>query len=101
MTDRTIEGSPQLYARIGGALYLIIIALGLFGEVFVRDQIIVSGDATATAKNIIASESLWRLPIAAQLFLLICAVVLLMILFVLRKPVSRELILLAAFFNPV
>ena len=69
--------------------------------VFVRDRIIVSGDATATAKNIIASESLWRFHIAAELFLLICAVVLLMILFVLLKPVSRELVLLAAFFNLV
>ncbi|HEX8880315.1 MAG TPA: DUF4386 domain-containing protein, partial [Candidatus Acidoferrum sp.] len=101
MTDRTIECSPQLYARIGGALYLIIIAIGLVGEVFVRDQIIVSGDRTATAKNLIASHSLWRFHIAAELLLLICAVVLLMILFVLLKPVSRELILLAAFFNLV
>ena len=101
MTERTIENSPQLYARIGGALYLIIIAIGLFGEAFVRDRLIVSGDAAATAKNIMASESLWRFHIAAELFLLICAVVLLMILFVLLKPVSRELVLLAAFFNLV
>ena len=55
MTDRTIESSPQLYARIGGALYLIIIVIGLFGEAFVRDKLIVSGDAAATAKNIMAS----------------------------------------------
>ncbi len=101
MTDRTVETSPQLYARVGGALYLIIIVIGLFGEAFVRDKLIVSGDANATAKNIMASESLWRLHIVAELFLLICAVVLLMILFVLLRPVSRELTLLAAFFNLV
>jgi Domain of unknown function (DUF4386) len=101
MTDRTIESSPQLYARIGGALYLIIIVIGLFGEVFVRGKLIVSGDATATAKNIMASESLWRFHIAAELFLLICAIILLTILFVLLKPVSRELTLLALFFNLV
>lgn len=99
MTDRTVESSPQLYARIGGALYLIIIVIGLFGEMFVRDKLIVSGDATATAKNLMASESLWRLHIAAELFLLICAIALLMILFVLLRPVSRELTLLALFFN--
>ena len=29
MTVRTIETSPQLYARIGGLLYLIIIITGL------------------------------------------------------------------------
>ena len=43
MTTRTIEQSPQLYARIGGVLYLIIIVVGLFGEAFVRDRLIVSG----------------------------------------------------------
>jgi hypothetical protein len=101
MTDRTVETSPQLYARIGGVLYLIIIVVGLFGEVFVRDRLIVSGDATATAANIRSMESLWRFHIAAELFLLICAVVLLLILFVLLRPVSRDLALLAAFFNLV
>lgn len=101
MMDRTVESSPQLYARIGGALYLVIIVIGLFGEMFVRDKLIVSGDATATAKNIMASELLWRFHIAAELFLLICAIVLLMILFVLLRPVSRELTLLALFFNLV
>src|SRR5213082_1805367 len=101
MTDRSIEFSPQLYAIIGGALYLIIIVIGLFGEAFVRDKLIVSGDAAATAKNIMASESLWRFHVAAELFLLICAIVLLMILFVLLKPVSRELTLLALYFNLV
>jgi hypothetical protein len=101
MTARTIETSPQLYARIGGMLYLIIIVVGVFGEAFVRDRLIVSGDATATAANITSLESLWRFHIAAELFLLICAVALLPILFVLLKPVSRDLALLAAFFNLV
>jgi len=101
MMDRTIESSPQLYARIGGALYLVIIVIGLFGEAFVRDKLIVSGDPAATAKNILASESLWRFHIATELFLLICAIVLLTILFVLLRPVSRELTLLALFFNLV
>ena len=50
--------SPQVYARVGGVLYLIIIIAGLFGEAFVRDRLIVSGDATATANNIVASQLL-------------------------------------------
>jgi len=101
MTSRAIETSPQLYARIGGVLYLIIIVVGLFGEAFVRDRLIVSGDATATAANIRSMESLWRFHIAAELFLLICAVALLLILFALLRPVNRALVLLAAFFNLV
>src|SRR5438093_2572500 len=101
MTDVIVETSPQTYARIGGVLYLIIIVVGLFGEAFVRDRLIVSGDATATAANIMSHELLWRFHIAAELFLLICAVALLMILYALLRPVSRDLILLAAFFNLV
>ena len=101
MTSHPIETSPQLYARIGGVLYLIIIVVGLFGEAFVRDRLIVSGDAAATAANIMSHESLWRFHIAAELFLLICAVALLLILFVLLRPVSRDLALLAVFFNLV
>jgi len=99
MTVRTIETSPQIYARIGGVLYLIIIVTGLFGEAFVRDRLIVSGDAASTAANIVSHELLWRFHIAAELFLLICAVALLSILFALLRPVSRDLALLAAFFN--
>ncbi len=101
MTDRTVETSPQLYARIGGVLYLIIIVVGIFDEAFVRNRIIVSGDATATAANIRSLESLWRFGIAAEFFLLICAVALTLIFFVLLRPVSRDLALLAVFFNLV
>src|SRR5437899_10395795 len=101
MTARTVETSPQLYARIGGVLYLIIIVVGLFGEAFVRDRLIVSGDAAATAANIVSHESLWRFHIAAELFLLICAVALVLIFVVLLRPVSSDLALLAVFFNLV
>ena len=52
MTDHSVENSPQVYARTGGALYLVIIALGIFGQVFVRDRIIVSADPAATAANL-------------------------------------------------
>jgi hypothetical protein len=101
MTDRTVNTSPQTYARIGGVLYLIIIVVGIFGQAFVRDRLIVSGDAQATAANIRSLESLWRFGIAAELFMLTCAVTLAWILFVLLRPVSRDLALLATFFNLV
>src|SRR5439155_11406069 len=55
MADHTVETSPQIYARIGGWLYLIIIVAGISAELFVRDRPIVSRDATATAITIMAS----------------------------------------------
>jgi len=96
-----VHTSPQIYARTGGVLYLIIIVIGALGEAFVRNGLIVSGDATATAEKIRSSEFLWRVGIAGELFLLICAVALTLIFYVLLRPVSRDLALLAVFFNLV
>ena len=101
MPDLQAEASPRVLSRIGGVLYLIIIVIGLFGEAFVRDRLIVSGDAAATPANIRAMESLWRFGIAAEFFLLICAISLAPILYILLKPVSKGLALLAMFFDLV
>ena len=101
MAAHTAESSPQLYARIGGVLYLIIIVIGLFGEVFVRDKLVVAGDPTATANNIRASEFLWRLSLSAEIFMLMCAVGLTLIFYMLLRPAGTNLIWLAIFFNLV
>ena len=101
MKAHQVETSPRVVSRIGGVLYLIIIVIGIFGEAFVRGRLIVSGDAAATAANIRSLEWLWRFSIAAEFFLLICAVALTLIFFVLLRPVSRDLALLAVFFNLV
>ncbi|HLO30227.1 MAG TPA: DUF4386 domain-containing protein [Anaerolineales bacterium] len=99
MRARTIQTSPQIYARIGGVLYLITIVLGAVEELFVRGRIVVPGDTAATAANLRSMESLWRFGIASELFLGICTIALTLILYVLLKPVNRELALLATFFS--
>jgi Domain of unknown function (DUF4386) len=99
MTTHARETSPQTYARIGGALYLLIIVAGLFGELFVRSNLIVSDDPTATANNIMASQLLWRIGITGDLIMHVCDVPLMMIFYVLLKPVNKNLALLAVFFN--
>jgi Domain of unknown function (DUF4386) len=101
MEDHELQTSPQVYARIGGVLYLIIIVIGFSSEFFVREKLVVSGDVTATAHNIMASESLWRITIAGALILLVCSIALTLILYVLLRPVNKTLALLAVFFNIV
>lgn len=88
-------------ARIGGVLYVIIIAGGIFAEAYVRNRLVVPGDIAATAATILANEGLWRVGIATNMVMLMCAVPLAMILYVLLRPVNRPLALLAAFFNLV
>ena len=60
LSDRLGETSPRLKARIAGLLYLIVIVGGIFAEIFVRGRLVVSGDATATAHNIVTHELLYR-----------------------------------------
>ena len=86
-------------ARIGGIFYLIIIAAGIYGEMFVRSKLVVSGDPSATANNIISSQSLWRTGIAADLLMHICDLPLMLIFYLLLKPVNKNLALLAMLFN--
>jgi len=93
--------SPQTYARIGGVIYLIIIFAGLFAELFVRNKLVVSGDATATANNIMSSQLLWRIGICADLVMQVCDLPLIMIFYVLLKPVNKNLALLNLLLNVI
>jgi hypothetical protein len=101
MASHTIDECPQRYARTGGALYLAIILLGAFAEGFVANKLVVSGDAAATAHNILASPGLWQLSVAGDLIVVLCAVPLLWIEYLLLKPVSKHWVLLAVLFNLV
>jgi hypothetical protein len=92
------SGTALLYARVAGFLYLVIIVLGLLGEAGVRNSLIVSGDASATAQRILESEFLWRLHIAGQYVLLVSAIAMTLIWYVLLRPVNHKLTLLAVFF---
>ncbi|HMC54766.1 MAG TPA: DUF4386 domain-containing protein [Gemmatimonadaceae bacterium] len=52
--------SRQKKARVAGLLYLFIVVTGIFSLLYVPRRIIVRGDATATAANILAHEGLFR-----------------------------------------
>jgi Domain of unknown function (DUF4386) len=90
---------PNRYARIGGALYLVIIVAGIVGPLLTRDPLIVPNDADATAHNIATSPMLWQLGIAVDVVMQLCDVPVMLILFLLLSPVNRTLALLTLLFN--
>lgn len=100
MTQRTAEASPRLKARIAGFFYLLVFVLGVF-ELLASGKFVVSNDAAATANNILAHESLFRLGWTANLAATACYVVVTALFYELFKPVNRSLSLLAAFFSLV
>jgi hypothetical protein len=53
--------------RFAGLLYVLISIPGVFAMVYVPSKLIVHGDAAATASNIAAHETLFRVGIASQL----------------------------------
>ena len=76
--------------RFAGTLYFFVSLLGVFALVYVPSKLIVEGDATATASNIMASETLFRLGIAVQLIGQALFVLVAMALFELFKGVNRR-----------
>lgn len=101
MAEAPKEIRPQVYARIGGVLYLIIIVAGLIGELFVRGSLVAPGDAAATAAHILASRYEWRAGVAGDLVMHVCDVGLMLVFYVLLRPVNRNLARLAVLFNLV
>jgi hypothetical protein len=97
--NRPVETSPQAYARFGGVVYLMIIVAGIFGEMFVRNALVVWGDAAATASHIQASRLLWSMGIAGDLLMHVGDVFLMWVFYLLLRPVHRPLALLAVLFH--
>lgn len=99
--ERLSEDSKRFKARIAGLAYLGTIIGGLFAEVFARSRLIVSGDALATSTHIVASGSLYRSGLVADLFMLICYVIVTALFYELFKPASRSVSRIAALFSVI
>jgi hypothetical protein len=95
----SFEHSPRRYARMGGVLYLAIILLGMFGELYVRGTLVISGEATATAQAISNSPILWRAGIVGDLLMHVCDLPVILVMYLLLRPVSENLALLATWLN--
>lgn len=93
MITRTAATPPFIvtHARVVGFLLLLPIPLDLFGSQFVPSKLIVPGDAATTARNILASEWLFRLGIVSTLLLLLVDIVVVLVYYQLFKPVNKNL----------
>lgn len=87
------------YARTAGLLYLVIIVFGISSEVLIRGTLIVTGDAEATAANILASPGLFHLGFVLDALMLLCDVAIAVIFYHLLNALNQTLAFMAAAFR--
>ena len=88
MTAAT-HASINRTARLAGALYLAVMPFAFFGLIYVPSVLLVTGDAAATSRNILASEWLFRAGTASHLIGQVIHVFLVLALYRLLESVNR------------
>jgi hypothetical protein len=91
--------NAQRYARVAGILLVISILAGGFGESYVPGKLLAANDLAETAHRMAASAGLFRAGFAFYLIEAACDISLTAIFFLLLRPVSRPLSLIAACFG--
>ena len=97
MPERMAEASARFKARMAGVCQLLEALTATFGQVIVRDRLVVAGDAAATAANILGHEPLFWLGFASSLIGVAFHIAWAVLMYELLKPVNKSLSLLAAF----
>jgi len=89
------------FAVVAGALIVMSIFAGGFAEVYVPGKLLVVSDPVATARNVADAPQLFRLSFLVYLIEAVCDITLTLVFYLLLRPVSNTLSLLAAFFGIV
>ena len=76
-------------ARLAGLLYIVVIVLGAFAEIGVRQGLVLPGNAAATAIAIQTHQGLFRLGFAAEMMTNVIAVPVTLIMYRLLAPTGR------------
>jgi hypothetical protein len=101
LTNQITDLSLGRAAGMAGFGYLIIFISGIFANFMVIQNMIVPGDAAATAGNIMAAQGLFRLGILSFIIMVLFDLLLAWLLYLLLKPVNRDVSLFAGWFRLV
>lgn len=94
----TEKTNPNKTARIAGFMYLLLIPLGVLGIMYVPSTLFVPGDMAATASNILANESLFRISIVSALLIQLVTLAVVLLLYKLLSPVHKTMARLMVIF---
>ncbi len=97
MTTTISTTAPVKFAKTAGLLYLLIAIAGAFSIGYVPSQIVVAGDAQATANNIISKHGLYLAGIAGDVTVIILEVILTAMLYRMFRSVNATISSIAAY----
>jgi hypothetical protein len=95
MMEATASTSPRVLARTAGLFFLLTILTGVFAQAFISERLIVSGDAAATAVNILGHRGLYTLGFTIYMVEMACQIVMTVLFYRLLRPVNRTIALLS------
>jgi len=93
----THKNTIQMTARVAAILTLLIVVLAPFSMLYIPTTLIVPSDAARTANNITASQGLFRVGMVSDSIVFLIEIALTVLLYVLIKPVSKPLSLIATY----
>jgi hypothetical protein len=96
MTISTIDQSQRTAARVAGFACLFAMAIVVYANYGIFTRFVVPGNATETARNIVAHERLFRIAVVCNIAYRTGVVILLAALYVILRPVNRGLALVGA-----
>ena len=97
MKERSADISPGFKARLAGVFEALEGLTSAFGQVAVLGRLVVAGNASTTAANILGHERLFWLGFVSSLLGVAFHIAWVLLFYELFKPVSRRFSLLAAF----
>lgn len=77
--------------KLTGLLYLLVIICAGFSQGYVRETLVIPGDALATANNILSNQGLFRLGLSMDLVAFILDALISVLLFQMMKPFGKTL----------
>jgi len=95
MTNSITDTSQRKAVRVAGFMFLFSLMVPFLNWTFLLSKLIVAGNIMATANNIVANQLLFRIGMTIELIMSAGLIVLALTLYIILKPVNKDLALLA------
>ena len=95
MADKNTTSSLNIYARLAGLTYIVVILLGILSASYIDSNIVVPGTDTDTVNKLMTNELGFRISVLSETVMYALVVLLSLALYVLLNTINQNIALLA------